>query len=94
MQHPGTWLRSHLTGDYGLSVSKAAELLGVDRAGFTQTLQGKYAVTPDLALKVEALTGFDPKLLMEMQRLYELDRLKGKREEYARTIQRLEPVAA
>jgi antitoxin HigA-1 len=91
-QHPGGFVLE-LIKSYGLTKVKAAELLGVERAGFSHTLAGKYAVTADLAYKLEALTGVDADLLIAMQAAYERDRDRPKREQYKREIKRLEAPA-
>ena len=89
-RHPGGFI-IELIASYGLSKSKAAELLGVERAGFSHTLSGKYAVTADLAYKLEALTGVDADLLIRMQAAYERDRDRSRREQYKSEITRLDP---
>lgn len=88
-RHPGSFIRDEVLAPFGISVSRAAELIGAPRPGFTNTLNGKHAVTADLAYRLEALTGIDADLLLAMQAAYERDRDAPKREAYKATITRL-----
>ncbi|MBF0255754.1 MAG: HigA family addiction module antidote protein [Gammaproteobacteria bacterium] len=53
--HPGEVLRAFLPDD--LSVTEAAQRLGVSRVQLSRLLNGHAAMTPDMALRVSLLTG-------------------------------------
>lgn len=89
-RHPGSFIRSEVLEPFGLTVVRAAELLKLQRVGLNNTLNGKTAVTADLAYRLEALTGIDADLLIAMQAAYERDRDVDKRQAYKATIARLE----
>lgn len=93
-QHPGHFIRDVLLPEYGLKVSPAARLLGVNRAGFIRVLDGKHDVSRDLAYKLGALMNDAvADLLIAYQHAYDLARERGKREEYKAMIQRVPPSA-
>ena len=93
-RHPGTFIKEILLPEYGLSVSEAARRLGVDRAGFHNTLNGKYDVSRDLAYKLGALLHDDvADLLIAYQHAFDLAKEREKREAYKATIERVPAVA-
>lgn len=93
-KHPGAFIRETLLPAYGLSVAEAARRISVDRAGFHQTLAGKYDVSRDLAYKLGALMRDEvADFLIAYQAAYDLEREREKREAYKATIVRAEPVA-
>jgi hypothetical protein len=48
--YPGEFVRAEILGELGLSVSTAAEILGVRRATLPDLLHGKAALSPEMAL--------------------------------------------
>lgn len=92
-RHPGTFIKEVLLPEYGLSVAEAARRLGVDRAGFHNTLAGKYDVSRDLAYKLGALMRDEvADLLIAYQHAYDLAKDREKRETYKATIERVPAV--
>ena len=51
--HPGDFIRTEVIGELGLSVTKAAQVLGVRRATLSDLLNGKAALSPEMALRIE-----------------------------------------
>jgi addiction module HigA family antidote len=70
--HPGEILAEDVLPRHGLNVSEAALRLGVARPGFNNVLNGKRAVTPELALKIERVFGYPARLLLAMQGNHDL----------------------
>jgi len=68
--HPGELIRSEIIEALGLSVSKAAKILHVRRATFSDLLHGKAALTPQMALRIEQAFGSDMDHLLRMQVAY------------------------
>jgi addiction module HigA family antidote len=91
-EHPGAWVRHNALEPFGLTIGAAAERIGVRRATLNDAILGKSALTRDLAYRLEALTGVDAKLMIDMQAAYEDAQDRDKRARYAREIARLEPV--
>lgn len=57
--HPGLTLRDDVLPALGLSVTQAAEQLGVSRVALSRMLNGRAAISPDMALRIEAWLGAD-----------------------------------
>jgi addiction module HigA family antidote len=65
--HPGALLRDEVLPALRLSVTAAAEKLGVSRQALHNVLAGKAAVTPEMALRLGKLCGNGPDLWLRMQ---------------------------
>ncbi len=67
--HPGEILREWL-GD--MTVTDAAERLGVARATLSRVLNGSSGISADMALRLQAALGTSPEMWMGLQDDYEL----------------------
>jgi addiction module HigA family antidote len=56
----------------GLSVTKAAQVLGVTRPALSALLNGHAALSPDMALRIEKAFGPKMDTLLRMQTAYEI----------------------
>lgn len=75
--HPGEILREWL-GD--MSVTNAAQHLGVARATLSRVLNGSSGISADMALRLHAALRTSPEMWMGLQNDYELwQAAKGKR---------------
>ena len=52
--HPGETLRDDVLPALGLTVTEAARQLGVTRAALSRVLNRRAAISPDMALRLEA----------------------------------------
>lgn len=50
--HPGTILKADVLPELGLTVTQAAEQLGVSRVQLSRFINGKSGVTPELAIRL------------------------------------------
>ena len=57
--HPGLTLRDDVLPALGLSVTDAADQLGVSRVSLSRVINGRAGVSPLLALRLEAWLGVD-----------------------------------
>jgi len=57
--HPGETLREDVLPALGLSVTDAAEQLGVTRAALSRVLNGRAAISPEMALRLELWLGVE-----------------------------------
>lgn len=57
--HPGETLRDDILPALGLSVTEAAEQLGVARPSLSRVLNGHAAISPEMALRIEKWLGVD-----------------------------------
>jgi addiction module HigA family antidote len=80
--HPGSLIKTEVIEALGLSVTKAAEILQVRRATLSDLLNGKSALTPDLALRIEKAFGPEMDHLLRMQLVYDVSKTR----EYAKNI--------
>lgn len=57
--HPGETLREDVLPALGLTVTAAAEQLGVTRAAFSRVLNCRAAISPEMALRIEGWLGVE-----------------------------------
>ncbi|MGQ0556012.1 MAG: HigA family addiction module antitoxin [Nitrospiraceae bacterium] len=69
--HPGAFIRTEVIDDLGLSVSKAADILGVRRATLSVLLNEKASLTPEMALRLEKAFRLSMEMLLQMQAWYD-----------------------
>lgn len=67
--HPGEILREWL-GD--MSVTEAAQRLGIARVTLSRVLNGSSGISADMALRLQAALGTSPEMWMRLQDDYEL----------------------
>src|SRR5258707_7669418 len=65
--HPGLFIREEILDELGLSVSRAAEILGVRRATLSDLVNAKAALSAEMALRIEKAFGVDMGTLLRMQ---------------------------
>ena len=57
--HPGETLREDILPALGLNVTQAAAQFGVTRVAFSRVLNGRAAVSPEMALRIEGWLGVE-----------------------------------
>ena len=70
--HPGQFIRMEVIEPLDLSVTRAAQVLGVTRPALSALLNGRAALSPDMALRVEKAFGLKMDTLLRMQTAYEI----------------------
>ena len=65
--HPGAFVRDEILDELGLSVARAAEVLGVRRATLSDLVNGKAALSPERALRIEKAFRVSMDTLLRMQ---------------------------
>jgi addiction module HigA family antidote len=75
--HPGSLIKSEVIEALGLSVTKAAEILQVRRATLSDLLNGKSALTPEIALRIEKAFGPEMDHLLRMQLAYDVSKIRA-----------------
>src|SRR5713226_138529 len=70
--HPGQFIRMEVIEPLELSVTGAAEALGVTRPALSALLNGRAALSPDMALRIEKAFGPKMDTLLRMQTAYEI----------------------
>lgn len=69
--HPGGFIRTEILEELGLSVTRAAGLLGVRRATLSDLLNEKAGLSPEMALRIEKAFGVSMDTLLRMAAWYE-----------------------
>ncbi len=73
--HPGTRIRTEVIPK-GMSVTEAAQLLGIGRPALSNLLNGKAALSPDMAARLEKAFNIPRENLMAMQARHDAARAK------------------
>src|SRR5271169_328780 len=70
--HPGQFIRMEVIEPLGLSVTQAAKALGVTRPALSALLNGRSALSPDMALRIEKAFGPRMDTLLRMQTSFDI----------------------
>ena len=89
--HPGELLKDNVD-DLGLSVAEAAKGLGVTRQQLYNVINGKSAITPEMAVRIEKALGGTADLWLRMQVNYDLAQVRQR--DRSIKVKRLSPKAA
>jgi addiction module HigA family antidote len=70
--HPGDFIRTEIIEAAGLTVTAAAQALGVSRPTLSSLLNGRANLSGDMALRIEKAFGVKMDTLMRMQSSYDI----------------------
>jgi addiction module HigA family antidote len=70
--HPGRSIRTACLEPLNLSVTEAAEVLGVTRQTLNNVLHGKSGISPQMAIRLSKAFGSTPETWLRMQLAYDL----------------------
>jgi addiction module HigA family antidote len=70
--HPGIFIRTEVVEPLELSVTDAARILGVTRPALSALLNGRAALSSEMALRIEKAFGVKMDTLIRMQTAYEI----------------------
>lgn len=70
--HPGGFVKSEIVDAFGLSVTDAAQALGVTRPALSKFLNGHAHLSPEMALRIEKAFGLSMETLMRMQNSFDI----------------------
>lgn len=90
--HPGIFIREEILDELGLSVSQAAEALGVRRATLSDLVNGNAALSPEMALRVEKAFGVSMDTLLRMQAWHDAQAMRARADEI--DVKKFEPSSA
>jgi addiction module HigA family antidote len=79
--HPGQFIRMEVITPLDLSVTKAAEILGVTRPALSALLNGRASLSPDMALRIEKAFGPKMDTLLRMQTAYDIAEARDREED-------------
>lgn len=70
--HPGPWIKRNVIEPFGMTVSQAADHMGISRPPFSNVLNGRAALSPELAARIERAFGVSARTLLNMQAAHSL----------------------
>ena len=70
--HPGGFVKHEIVMPLGLSVTDAAQALGVTRPALSTFLNARSSLSPEMALRLEKAFGISMDTLMRMQNSYDI----------------------
>lgn len=70
--HPGGFVKHVVLQPLGLSVTEAADALGVTRPALSALLNERAHLSPDMAIRIEKAFGVSMETLMRMQNSYDI----------------------
>ncbi|MFZ3235877.1 MAG: HigA family addiction module antitoxin [Stellaceae bacterium] len=65
--HPGEFIHEEILVELDLSITRAAEILGVRRATLSDLVNCHAALSPEMALRIEKAFGVNMDMLLRMQ---------------------------
>jgi len=74
--HPGEMIRKDCLEPLGLTVTEAAEGLGVSRKHLSALLNGRAGISPEMAIRLSKAFGGSPESWLTQQMQYDLRRAK------------------
>lgn len=77
--HPGEILKQDVLPELGLTVTQAAEHLGMSRVAFSRVINGRAAISADLALRLADWLPPSAESWLRMQAAFDLWRASRKR---------------
>jgi len=87
--HPGRIVRQECIDYFGLSITAAAQVLGVSRQALNNLVNMKSGISADMALRLEKAFGGTADLWLRMQAAYDL--AQARRYEADLDIERYQP---
>ena len=76
--HPGGFVKCEILEPLGLSVTNAAQALGVTRAALSRVLNERARVSPEMALRIEKAFGVSMDTLMRMQNSFDIAQTRNR----------------
>ena len=70
--HPGETLREDVLPELGLTVTDAAKQLGVSRVALSRMINGRSAISADMAIRLAQWLGGDAEIWLRLQMQYDL----------------------
>lgn len=78
--HPGEIIREDCLEPLGLTITEAADGLGIHRKNLSRILNGHAGVSPDMAVRLSNAFGSTPEMWLKLQMAYDLGQARQKDE--------------
>jgi len=79
--HPGDFVRSEIIDRLDISITDAAQALGVTRPALSKLLNARAHLSPEMALRIEKAFGVSMDVLMKMQNVFDIAEARRKEKE-------------
>jgi antitoxin HigA-1 len=76
--HPGRSIKDACLEPLRLSVTEGAKILGVSRQALNNVVNGKAAISPEMAVRLSKAFGSPPETWLQMQLNYDLAQVRQK----------------
>lgn len=76
--HPGQFVRMEILEELGLSIAKAAEVLGVRAATVSDLVNEKSGLSPEMAMRIELAFGIKADTLLRMQAWFDAEAVRAR----------------
>lgn len=76
--HPGEFIRTEVLDELGISIAKAASVLGVRAATVSDLVNEKSSLSPEMAMRIELAFEIKADMLLRMQALYDSMMIRSK----------------
>jgi antitoxin HigA-1 len=87
--HPGSWLRTEIIDAHEMSVTEAAQRLGISRQALTNLLTCKTGLSAEMAIRFEKVFSTPADALLRIQLKYELAKARANEDQIE-----VQPIAA
>ncbi|WBY06910.1 HigA family addiction module antitoxin [Sphingomonas sp. 7/4-4] len=87
--HPGVMLKVEVLPTHKVTGSALADAISATQPSVAKVLNGKGPITPALAARIEAATGYSAALLCKMQTAYDLAEVRRENQARLESIPRL-----
>jgi antitoxin HigA-1 len=91
--HPGALIREDVLKARGLTVTEAADMLGVSRSNLSLLVNERIDLSPEMALRLEAAFGIEAEMLAGMQTDRNRARVRARRADIVAQVRRAVPVS-
>ena len=79
--HPGGFVKSEIIDALGLSITRAASVLGVTRPALSALVNERAALSSEMALRLEKAFGVSMDTLMRMQNSFDIAQVRKRESE-------------
>lgn len=91
--HPGETVRELCLEPLGLTVTDAAKGLGVSRKTLSSLLNGRFGISPEMAIRLSKAFGGSPESWLIQQAQYDLWQVRDRKEKIAESVKEFKKAA-
>ncbi len=91
--HPGETIRELCLKPLGLTVTDAAKGLGVSRKTLSSLLNGRFGISPEMAIRLSKAFGGSPESWLIQQAQYDLWQVQGQEEKITNSVKEFRKAA-